>query len=76
MDKQITNKLVGLLALLLVATSVDFAMPRAGEARNINNTTGVSKLRCSNPGQRERESERSNKYGDKRTSVDRMLKHI
>jgi hypothetical protein len=37
--------------------------------------TGVA-LRCSNPRQRERENERCNKDGEKRSSVGRMAKHM
>ena len=37
--------------------------------------TGVA-LRRSNPRQRERENERSNKDGEKRSRVGRMAKHI
>lgn len=42
MDRQIANKLAGLLVGLFVATSVNLAMPRTAAARNINNTTRTS----------------------------------
>jgi hypothetical protein len=42
MDRQIVNKLTGVLVGLFVATSVNLAMPRAAETRNINNTTRTS----------------------------------
>ena len=42
MEKQIVNNLTGLLGVLFFATSVNLAMPRVAEARNINNTTRTS----------------------------------
>lgn len=42
MEKQIVDNLTGLLAVLFVVTSVNLAMPRVAEARNINNTTRTS----------------------------------
>jgi hypothetical protein len=42
MDRQIVNNLTGLLVGLFVATSVNFAIPRVAQARNINNTTRTS----------------------------------
>jgi hypothetical protein len=71
MDRQIANKLTGLLALLLVATSVDFAMPRAGEARNINNTTRTSVNRNVNSNRNVNRNVNVNRSVDVDVDVDR-----
>jgi len=42
MKKHIVDNLTGLLGVLFVATSVNLAMPRVAQARNINNTTRTS----------------------------------
>lgn len=42
MDRQIANKLAGLLIPMIVATGMSLAIPDAAEARNIKNTTRTS----------------------------------